>query len=995
MRKSIIVGVLIVCSWAAMYGQGVVKGKITNELNEPVVAASVYLESNESYGVYSDVEGNYEIELPHNVAQRVVVSYLGYSNLTFEVTVKKGQVYLKNVKLVPSQQALNTVVVTGKANLSNDMALEKMRMKTAASIDYISAATISKTGDANVVAAVSRVSGVSTFGGFITVRGIGDRYIKTTINGMSIPTLDPFTNNIKLDMFPTSLINNVIITKTYSADLPGDWAGAFLSVETKTNPNKLLVSYDASYGYNKQTSFQEILTTEKSSTDWLGYDNGFREYDHNSFVRANMKPDTYDQFVALGLGDYFASIGVSDYRTWSNNPVFYTKLGLIEMGLLNKSEMNDNDAYMAAFSEFKATYSNQAFEIINKDASESFKRLPNTWTPHYRKAYFNTSQSISVGNEIPVFNRPFGMLLNVRYYTANQYDPNSVSYRNVGVDVRDQYDSIHQIVSKETNGWSALATASYKIHRYHTLSAMIMPNIHGANNVRIREIYDLQNEGAGVVVNTSTFYEERKQIIYQAKTEHEFPATLAKVTTQVSYTDGQSSAPDFKDDSYIAQRMFRYLDENTLDAKIHVEYPIMKNSGYSRLLKTGASYQKIDRQSEQRLYYLGVNTQLLEGRSIYDLENHNIITVMQSGEPTSTMVSYYSDWDSPVNRSFGFSEISGVYAMLDYTLQRNVRGIGGLRYENSFTFTDVNLYHEKGLSSDDARRQTTLTMFNKPGSLSAGKYLPFATLIYKVQKETTTPLQIKVNYAKTLARPSIREISDVSMFDYELRKQVSGNYILQMVDVQNYDVRVEYYHPQGNNASVSVFYKDFKNHIELVDFDEIGYVWVNNFGKSWIRGVELEGNVTLLKGLDLKTNLTLVKSQSTFNKSYTSNSGQMVLGDTVTRSMFGQAPYVYNAMLSYTNDSLATTITFTYNVQGPRLVITGSGPIPDIYERERHLLDCRISKKFGKHFSASFTVKDLLNTAIVRSYRHNDEWIKEYDSYRYGTSYTVGLSYKL
>ncbi|HON52403.1 MAG TPA: carboxypeptidase-like regulatory domain-containing protein, partial [Bacteroidales bacterium] len=312
MRKVVVISVVSLLSWISVVGQGVVKGKITNELNEPVIAASVYLESNESYGVYSDTDGNYEIELPHNTPQRVVVSYLGYSNQTFEVTVKKGQVYLKNIKLVPSQQALNTVVVTGKANLSNDMALEKMRMKTAASIDYISAATISKTGDANVIAAVSRVSGVSTYGGFITVRGIGDRYIRTTINGMSIPTLDPFTNNIKLDMFPTSLINNVIITKTYSADLPGDWAGAFLSVETKTNPNKLIASYESSYGYNSQTTFKEILTTQKSKTDWLGYDNGFREYDHDSFVNAKMKPETYDQFVALGLGDYFSSIGVTD-----------------------------------------------------------------------------------------------------------------------------------------------------------------------------------------------------------------------------------------------------------------------------------------------------------------------------------------------------------------------------------------------------------------------------------------------------------------------------------------------------------------------------------------------------------------------------------------------------------------------------------------------------------------------------------------------------------
>ena len=93
----------------------------------------------------------------------------------------------------------------------------------------------------------------------------------------SIPTLDPFTNNIKLDLFPASLVDNIIITKTASPELPGDWAGAYISIETKDYPDKLSVNMESSIGYNNQSSFKNVISSQRSSTDWLGYDNGLRE----------------------------------------------------------------------------------------------------------------------------------------------------------------------------------------------------------------------------------------------------------------------------------------------------------------------------------------------------------------------------------------------------------------------------------------------------------------------------------------------------------------------------------------------------------------------------------------------------------------------------------------------------------------------------------------------------------------------------------------------
>jgi hypothetical protein len=112
--------------------------------------------------------------------------------------------------------------------------------------------------------------------------------------------------------------------------------------------------------------------------------------------------------------------------------------------------------------------------------------------------------------------------------------------------------------------------------------------------------------------------------------------------------------------------------------------------------------------------------------------------------------------------------------------------------------------------------------------------------------------------------------------------------------------------------------------------------------------------------------------------------------------MFGQAPYVINCIIGYTSDSLGLTVALSYNVQGPRLVIVADvKEVPDIYELQRNLLDLKISKKLGKHFSASFTVRDILNAPIRRAYVYKDGSKVDYDRYTYGTNYVLGIIYKL
>ena len=207
---------LIVCLIVPFlaFSQGTVRGKITDDKGESLIGVTVTLKSNKLIGVFTDFDGNYSIKIPDALPQTLVISYVSYSNIEDNLTsLKDNEVLIKNYTMSSSETALQEVEVVAKQVKANEYFMENIKKNSATTIDYISATTMKKTGDANVAAAVARVSGVSTSGGLITVRGMGDRYVKTTFNGSIIPTLDPLTNNIKLEMFPASLIDNVIFTK--------------------------------------------------------------------------------------------------------------------------------------------------------------------------------------------------------------------------------------------------------------------------------------------------------------------------------------------------------------------------------------------------------------------------------------------------------------------------------------------------------------------------------------------------------------------------------------------------------------------------------------------------------------------------------------------------------------------------------------------------------------------------------------------------------------
>ena len=260
---------------------GKIRGTIIeDETNEPLFAANVMV-SSVAAGAVTDFDGNFEFSLPAGT-YTIKISFLGLETLTITgVEVKAGDVtVLENIRLKPAmQKELQEVVVTAEAIRNTESAMLSMKAKSANVMDGMSSQAFKKVGDNTAASAVKRIPGVSIQGGkYVFVRGLGDRYTKTTLHGLDIPGLDPDRNSLQMDIFPTNIISNITVLKTFTADLPADFTGGVVNIETKEFPTQPTLNASASVGFTPGMQFNnDYLTQNKSATDFLGFDSGDRD----------------------------------------------------------------------------------------------------------------------------------------------------------------------------------------------------------------------------------------------------------------------------------------------------------------------------------------------------------------------------------------------------------------------------------------------------------------------------------------------------------------------------------------------------------------------------------------------------------------------------------------------------------------------------------------------------------------------------------------------
>lgn len=1013
-----------------LHGQGTVRGTITDAKGETLIGAAMVLKNDLSVGTTTDLDGRFSLAIASADPTIIVARFVGFEPKEYTVNPKDGEVVVLNVVLGEQAVSLGEFEVEARANKRVDGYLERLQMNAPGAINSISREAMLRTGDTDAAAAVKRISGVSTVGAFVTVRGLADRYLVTTINNGRVPTLDPFTNNLRLDLFPTGLMDNIIIAKSATPDLPGDWSGAFLSMNTSDYPDRLQVSVSTSMGYNPNSTGREIVSAGTSGTDQWGRDDGTRAIpdgvpddvvDYPGFI----DPDLYQQLGLLGLGGYLNHYGIN-----ANTPGFSATamstnntlqhLALTELGLLAPALIYNSAAVQNAVNTYNSTYNLAYFSpTVNAEMARLNGLWDNSrWRVGTATGAPNYNMSISIGNQLELAKKSktpkqLGFLVGLRYSADTQYDGASTIGRTIErTDDENPGDTFNrkgeQRISQVSNGWNALGNLSFKFDRNNSFSLMAMGNVLGQNNARYLVFLDPTISGA-TFVSEDQFWEQRRLWTLQYSSKHLIPAINLTVTPDISYSTGGRDVLDFKTVQYVMPpegqpitdvdgaltppgRIYRFLNEQLVDARLGLELPLGEDVKRPRKLKFGGAYRWNERTNDQKYYVV------LDAPGPAQWEEPGRFDMRADGRFTSR----YAPFGSFKDNDIGILNVMAGYVMCDFAVTEKLRLAGGIRAEHTDLLSDIRRFHEEGIAPDDPVRGTVGDLSINgagspepkpavPGGIDRWDLLPSINLIHKLREVESRPTNLRLGYFRSIGRPSFREFSVVQYYDYLLQAPVFGNADLKMTQVDNLDLRFEHFFTNGDNASLSGFYKQFTNHIELLRTAAGGFTW-RNADRSTIVGLELEGKFSIVRGIEWRGNLTLMESSSEL---YTVLDGQRVDYST---PMFGQAPYIVNSTLTWALDSLKASLSVSYNVQGPKLAVTNAELDPDgirAFEMPRQLVDITANKRFGEHWAVTFRVRDLLNAPIKRSYQFNSGYDFDFDSYRYGTEYVLTLAYTI
>ncbi len=261
--------------------EGRITGRVVDAASgQPITSAEVTIVGT-TLGARSDLDGRYTILRVPPGPKSIVARIIGRQPKRFDgVVVTAGEAAIVNFSLNQVSVELQGVVVSAVAGdaSATGASLLAAQQRAASASDGISAEQIKKTPDSNAGEAAARVSGVSiTDGKFLVARGLSERYSTTLVNGAEVASPEPTRKLVPLDIFPASLLESIVVTKSATPDKPGDFSGGAVEIKTKEFPENPVRQFSISQGYNSQTTFRTLPFPTRAGLDRLGFDNGRRE----------------------------------------------------------------------------------------------------------------------------------------------------------------------------------------------------------------------------------------------------------------------------------------------------------------------------------------------------------------------------------------------------------------------------------------------------------------------------------------------------------------------------------------------------------------------------------------------------------------------------------------------------------------------------------------------------------------------------------------------
>jgi TonB-dependent receptor len=820
---------------------------------------------------------------------------------------------------------------------------------------------LSKLGETNVAISLSRVTGLSLVGGkYVYVRGLGERYSSTLMNGTRISSPVPFQKTVPLDIIPNKIVESMLVQKTYSAQYPGDFSGGVIDIRTKSTPESDFANAKISMGGNSETTGGDALYYKGGMEDNWGWDDGTRE------IPLNIQQLSSEEFED-SVFPQRAAYGASFYNNWdlykedSAKPNY---TGEVEVG---KRVPLSGDSSLGFIGSFR--YSNNYLNRNTDFRRYEFTGVDGGSNQTVQFDQMTTRQTIglngfaTLGYEIDYSNS-----INLTYTLMRQTE-DEVQLQK-GLSSEDDVTSGTYAESVRLQ-WTENEIETLQLSGEHFIAPLNDAEL-------IWRVVDGSAFRDSPDTRTYTYAENRDGLLEVV-------------------TPNRQAAGDLREVFQAPERNYARLDDDLSDYGFDFKLPFMVGD-VDISLNAGAGYYERTRESEDRLFRFDLTPQapdwvaLQTPQQLFDIANFQseYITVRDFTAGAANAAGIFPFAESA-------EEVTSYYAQIDAQVTNRLRLQGGVRFE------------EVELSADAWGGNT------EPGTENAVErsyddVLPAASLTY----EFIDNMQVRLAYSETVNRPSLLEITGTTIRNPQNFQLYRGNVFLEPAALKNYDFRWEWYFGIADSASIGAFYKEFTDPIEQakVQAQNDIFTWFNA-EEAELEGVELdirkelyladwfgwesEGwNESIWNNFTVSANVSFIDSNVVLLGDGETAADVPITGGRQIGRLFqnerpltGQSDLLGNFLLSYDDEERGVTASFAYNYTGERIALVGAINAPDVIQEARGRVDLLFRwtpKGFDQMFDVEFKAFNVFDEPI--------EWTQGgqvYEDYELGVSYSVGI----
>lgn len=598
-------------------------GRVLNQSNEAVGGASVSVQGLNKV-VVTDMEGRFSLLLESGKKYTLVISAVGYqTKWVEEVEVAAGADNTISIVLQVAVKEVEEVVVRSTARRESTNAILSFQKNNTAVSSGLSADFIRRTPDKNTGEVLKRVSGASVQDNkFVVVRGLSERYNTAIINNAQLPSTEPDKKVFSFDVFPASLIDNVIINKTATPDLTGEFAGGLVQVNTKDVPNENNLSLGVSLGFNTQSVFRDFISNQRNKYDWLGFDDGTRN------LPAGF-PTSAQAYRILGSNsagvqqqlELTRSFNTDVYRQQSSTAL-PTQTYNLTWGNVNRFKNGGKLGTVVAL-----IYRNS---MLKYNVERGFNEV-------------NGNEVVRLSDQQNVYNVNWGAIANISYVKARH----KISLKNL-------FNQLY-----EDNYYTRTGTSDDRLQDYDFYSSFLNQ----------RSLLSSQLEGEHKLTARGIKLTWNGNFSYNRKTQPDL-RTLAYFRSQ-----GTNAPFEINDDD--TRRFYSRLEDFGFGGNGSLEIPFVLG-GQSQKFKAGGSSLMRVRDFRSRIFRY-IPTSLPQfNSSKAALPFDQIFLPSNIGMDGFVMEEFTNNTD----KYFAASVVNGMYGMFDNKVGDKVRIIWGLRVEN-------------------------------------------------------------------------------------------------------------------------------------------------------------------------------------------------------------------------------------------------------------------------------------------------------------------------